>query len=54
MKKKARTYQEIHDELIKKIRKDYGPRCEIFNINCICCQAYLMLDMLENAAELEK
>jgi len=39
-------YKDIYKELKKLIVKEYGKRCEDFNINCYTCQKYLMLDIL--------
>jgi len=50
-RKNARTYKKIHAELIKKVRRDYGPRCNTFDLNCLGCQNYMMLDILLDSAE---
>ena len=39
-------YKAIHKELKKLIQKSYGKRCGDFEIGCIVCQKYLMLDIL--------
>jgi hypothetical protein len=47
------TYKELHEELRQKINEDFGSRCKDFNINCMACQQYLALDILEENLDLE-
>lgn len=46
-------YREIHKELLKKVRRDYGKKCKSFHYACPVCEVYMMLDILENCASLE-
>lgn len=41
-------YCSFLKRLKKSVRKDYGKRCEDFNLNCPVCQRWLMIDLLED------
>lgn len=47
------TYKKLLQDLKLKIKKDYGPRCGEFLINCCVCQKWLMLDILQDCVDLE-
>ena len=47
-------YKKIYKEYKKRVEKDYGEKCDDFNINCIVCQQYLCLDIIEDDIDLEK
>ena len=47
------SYKQIHDELLKKIRKDYGKQCRSFSWGCPACFAYLAIDFLLEATYTE-
>ena len=53
MKDTGLTYQWIYSVLSKKIKKDFGSRCKYFCISCMNCQAWLMLDILDDCIGLE-
>ncbi len=36
-------------KLKKEIRKGYGPKCKDFELNCMVCQVWMALQILENA-----
>lgn len=39
--------KDILKILRHRIKRDCGKKCESFNINCMVCQVYLALDILE-------
>ena len=48
------TYKYLHTILKRKIKNDFGEtRCKDFNISCMNCQAWLMLDILDDCIGLE-
>jgi hypothetical protein len=45
------TLKKIHSELAKQVKKNFGTRCEEFSWGCIECQAWRVVDEVE---EMEK
>lgn len=47
---KAKDLKEIAfwKQAIKKIRKEYGEPCNVFEIDCVGCRANLVVDWIEN------
>jgi len=41
-------YKEIYKILKNLIRKDFGKRCKDFDLGCVVCRVYLMLDILKD------
>ena len=48
------SYAQIHGQLKKKVRRDYGPKCKYFHKDCVVCKWYAFLKWMESDIEVER
>ena len=47
------TYKELHKFLKVMVKRDFGRRCDDFNIGCVVCQQYLRNNEVEYGIDFE-
>ena len=47
-------FEQVMQHLEEYILENFGERCDEFVLNCMVCQQYLAMQILQNTLELEK